>query len=157
MWPFSKKEPPGRKAFREEFDTVTAKLRRADELSQVAVGHSVNMANSFFIQRFSTIESFRKLPKAEKLAYIQSLTAMEEKLTGKDPHAAVGFGIFKMWVGALSEDDEELIARFSKELAFASMTLRSNLAVVPDAPRANVRARGGTERAAAPHTSTLAC
>jgi hypothetical protein len=120
VWPFSRKEPPGRKAFREEFDTVTAKLRTADEVSQVAVGHSINMANSFFIQPFTAIESFRKLPKAEKLAYIQSLTSMEEKLTAKDPHAAVGFGLFKMWVGALAEDDEELIARFSKELAFLS-------------------------------------
>jgi len=120
MWPFGKKELQGRKAFREEFDTVTAKLRRADEASQVAAGHSINMANSFFIQRFTAIESFRKLPKAEKLAYIHSLTSMEEKVTTKDPHAAVGFGLFKMWVGALSEDDEELISRFSKELAFFS-------------------------------------
>ncbi len=120
MWPFSRKEPLGRKAFREEFDTVTAKLRRADEASQVAVGHTINMANSFFIQRFTAIESFRKLPKAEKIAYIESLTSMEEKLTTKDPHAAVGFGLFKMWVGALSEGDDELVSKFSKELAFFS-------------------------------------
>lgn len=119
-WLFSKKEPPGRKEFREEFETVMAKLRRADQLTLMAVGHAINLMTSAFVQRFGDIKTFRALPKQEQHAYIQSLTKAEDGLIAKDPHSALGFGLFKMWIGALSADDEELIAYFSKELSFVS-------------------------------------
>ena len=72
---FGKKEPPGRKELRQEFEQATTALHRADELVKIAVGHSINMANSMFLQQFSSIEAFRALPKAEKMQYIQSLTS----------------------------------------------------------------------------------
>lgn len=117
---FKKKEPPGRKELRQEFAQVTSALRRADDLAQVAVGHSINMANSMFIQRFKSIDAFRQLPKAERLNYIQSLTAFEERMSQQDPHTAIGFGLFKMWVGVVSENDDELVSEFSKALGYFS-------------------------------------
>lgn len=119
-WLFSKKEPPGRKEFREEFETIIAKLRRTDELTQTAVGLAINLMTSAFVQRFSDIKTFRALSKQEQHAYIQSLTKAEEGLIAKDAHSALGFGVFKMWIAALSADDEELIAHFSEELTFLS-------------------------------------
>ena len=118
---FSKKtQPPGRREFRAEFEAATARLRRTDEVTQMAVGHSINMAHSFFAQRFGDAKSFRALSADEKHSYIQSLTAMEEKMMQKDPHAGLGFGLFKMWVGALTANDEELVREFSNALAFFS-------------------------------------
>ena len=119
-WLFSKKELSGRKEFREEFVTVMDKLRSADELIQVAVGHALNLMNTAFMQRFGAIKTFRALPQEEKNAYIRSLAKAEEGLISKDPHAALGIGLFKMWIGALTADDEELIRQFSEELALIS-------------------------------------
>lgn len=119
-WFLKKSEPAGRKDFRAEFEAVTARLRGANEVTQMAVGHSINMAHSFFAQRFGDVKSFRALPSSEKYSYIQSLTAMEEKMMEKDPGAGLGFGLFKMWVGAVTANDEELVKEFSNTLAFFS-------------------------------------
>lgn len=117
---FKKKEPPGRKELREEFEKFTNALRRADDVTQMAVGHSINMANSMFIKRFGSIDAFCQQPKGERIKYIQSLTAFEEKMSQQDPSVALGFGLFKMWVGVLSEQDQELMSQFSKELGYFS-------------------------------------
>jgi len=63
---FHKKDSSSRVGFQDEFENTISKLKKADELNQVAVGHSLNMANSIFIQRFKSIESFRQLTKDEK-------------------------------------------------------------------------------------------
>lgn len=119
-WLFRKKEPPERAAFREEFEKVVATLHRSGEVAQMAVGHSINMANSVFLQRFPSMEFFSSLPKTEQYQYIENLSKMEEKLNTTDPHAAIGFGLFKMWIGAVTAGDKELVTAFSKELAYFS-------------------------------------
>lgn len=118
----NKKENPNRKAFREEFETITQALRQADDLTQIAVGHAINMANSFFLQAYNNPSDFQKLPKAKKIEYINKLSNMEIGLREEknDPHSSLGFGLFKMWVGALSEDDTELMNHFHSELAYFS-------------------------------------
>ena len=117
-----KKEDPNRKALREEFETVTTVLRTADNLTQVAVGHSINMANSLFHKMYSSPSEYQRLPKSERISYINKLTNMENKLQEEkgDSHSALGFGLFKMWVGAVAEDDTELMQQFSNELAYFS-------------------------------------
>lgn len=119
-WLFKKKEPPGRKEFRAEFGDVTKRLRDADDVTQTAVGHSINMAHSLFAQKFGDVKTFRALPSDEKHSYIESLTAMEEAMMKKDRHAGIGFGLFKMWIGAVTANDDELMKEFSGELAFFS-------------------------------------
>lgn len=115
-----KKEPRGRRELREEFEKFTSALHRADDVTQMAVGHSINMANSMFIKRFGSINAFCQQPASERIKYIQSLTAFEEKMSQQDPSVALGFGLFKMWVGVLSEQDQELMSQFSKELGYFS-------------------------------------
>ena len=117
---FKKKEPAGRKELRDEFEKFTSALRRADDVIQIAVGHSINMANSMFIKRFGSVDAFCQQPMSERIKYIESLTAFEEKMSQQDPSAALGFGLFKMWVGVLSEQDQELMSQFSKELGYLS-------------------------------------
>lgn len=114
---FRKRENPHRAGLRQDFARVTSTLGRAENLVQVAVGHSINMANSMFIQRFGSAARFRKLPKNQRLEYIAALSRAEEKMVKEQPHAAVGFALFKMWIAAVTEDDEELIQEFSKGLA----------------------------------------
>lgn len=113
---FRKRENPDRERLRQDFARVMTKLGQAENLIQVAVGHSVNMANSMFTQRFGSVAAFRKLPKKKKIEYITALSRAEEAFAKEQPHTSVGFALFKMWVGAVTEDDEELIQEFSKGL-----------------------------------------
>lgn len=117
-----KKEDPNRRALREEFESVTKDLRQADESVQIAVGHSINIANSIFHKSYSSPSEFRQLPNSQRIEYINRLTSMENQLREEknDPHSSLGFGLFKMWVGALSENDSDLMKQISAELAYFS-------------------------------------
>ena len=117
---FGKRRDPYRVQVKQQFDAITKQLRTADELSQMAVGHAINMANTFFLQRFGSIAAFSALSKPEKLDYIHSLSSFEEKLAVSDRHSSLGTTLFKMFVGALVENDAELVEHFSGELAFFS-------------------------------------
>ncbi|MDB5788220.1 MAG: hypothetical protein JWQ50_8135 [Caballeronia mineralivorans] len=120
MFGFKKREHPDRAGLRQDFERVTSTARRAPEVVQVALGHYINLAYATFAARFKSIEAFRVLPGAEKLEYLQQLTATEVELQKKDPQAAIGFALFKMWVGALVANDDELMRQFSKELSILS-------------------------------------
>jgi hypothetical protein len=111
-----KTESAERKAFREEFEKVTALIRLADELQQIAVGHAVNLAHSAFAQRFPSVQAFLARPRAEQDAYIAGLTKAEERLNTTDFHGGLGFGLFKMWLGAAMAGDAPLVQSFSREL-----------------------------------------
>ena len=117
-----KKEDPNRKAFREEFEYTTKRLRMAPEESQIALGHAINLAHSMFAQRFGSPEAFQHAGIQERHDYIAKLTIMEDKLREEkgDLAGSLGFGLFKMWVGAHSAGDAELIEQFSNELAYFS-------------------------------------
>lgn len=96
MFGFLKRENPDRRALREEFETVTRRLRSADPAVKMAVGQAINLANSIFRKSFS-VESFQSLPNCERTAYINKLMAMEIKLRDeKDLHSSFGFALFKM-------------------------------------------------------------
>lgn len=115
-----KKEDPDRKAFREEFETVTRGLHLADEPTQMAVGHGINMASSLFNQSFKSPSDFQSSPINQQTDYINRLTNMEIGLRNIDPPASLGFGLFKMWLGALQENDVELLNKFLIELKYFS-------------------------------------
>lgn len=119
---FGKKEDPNRKAFRKEFEQVARSIRQADETVQAAVGHAINMANSMFYQTFSDVADFQRVSNQERIQYIHKLTHMEESLRDDkgDLPSSLGFGLFKMWVGAVSENDDELAEKFGAELAHFS-------------------------------------
>ena len=125
MFGFGKKkekENPDRIAFRDEFETMTKRLRTADEVVQIAVGHSINMAFSMFRQTYAAPQAFKQLATSEQFAYVSKLTDMENRLRDEkgDMAASLGFGLFKMWVGTLASNDNELERQFSDELAYFS-------------------------------------
>lgn len=123
MFGFAKrKEDPSRKALREEFGTVSTALRSADNLVQVAVGNSIKKANSIFHQAYSSPGKFQRLPKSERISYVNMLIDIENRLREKkvDRHAALGFRLFNMWVGAVAELDTKLMQQFGDELAYFS-------------------------------------
>jgi len=117
---FKKQESSARKGLRLEFERVTAMLRDADDLPQMAVGHVINMMNSLFTQQFHTIEEFQLLPKSIRMDYIHKLTSMEEQMANEDPFSALGVGLFKMWIGAVVENDKALMSQFFNELSHFS-------------------------------------
>ena len=114
---FRKHDDQHREGLRNDFLRVTTKLKSADPGIRMAVGHSINMANSLFMQRFGGVQGFRALSRSEKLKYIEALTKAEGNTAKEQPHRSIGFALFKMWVGALTEEDEELIEEFSHGLA----------------------------------------
>ena len=117
---FNKKESSARKGLRLEFERVTAMLRNADDAAQMTVGHSINISNSLFTQKFQTVEEFQLLPKSARMDYIRNLTSMEEQMTNEDPFSALGVGLFKMWIGVVVENDEILMSQFLNELSYFS-------------------------------------
>ena len=56
-----------------------------------------------FRERFASLASFRQLPKIEQLNYIDNLATLETKVGMQDPYFAYGLGLFKLWIGALSD------------------------------------------------------
>ena len=78
------------------------------------------MANSMFIKRFGSTNAFCQKSTSERIEYIKSLTTFEEKMSQQNPSVALGFGLFKMWIGVLSEQDHELMSQFSSELEYFS-------------------------------------
>jgi len=120
MFNFFKKESADRKAMRKEFEEHTKALRHADDLTQIAVGHAINMAHSMFIKRFGSAKEFGQQPINEQIKYIQSLSNFEEKIGVQDPLTALGSSLFKKWLAALAEADKELMSQFRKELDYFS-------------------------------------
>ncbi len=123
MFGFGKKaENPERRAAREEFESTCRKLRAADEVVQMAVGHAINMANSLFTKSFGSPDGFRGIPDEQKLEYLKKLTAAEERFRDvqNDMASSLGFGLFKMWVGMVVVQDSELTEAFARELAHFS-------------------------------------
>ena len=52
--------------------------------------------------------------------YIRNLRSMEEQMANEDPFSALGVGLFKMWIGAVVENDEALMSQSFDELCYFS-------------------------------------
>ncbi len=107
-----------REASREEFDQLTRTLRDSDDLSIMVVGNAINMANGVFLQTHTSAAAFMRLPRQAQAAYVQMLAAAEDELREGDPETALGFGLFRIWIGALISGDEDLIKRSFPELVY---------------------------------------
>jgi len=111
-------ETPEQKAAREEFELHVNTLRDGDELARISAGQGITMANSFFMQTFSRVETFIELSNAEQMAFIGKLAGMGEKLSKVDPQTALGITLFRMWLIAVAEGDGELMDHFADELVY---------------------------------------
>ena len=120
MGTFSDNEAPERRTVREEFNKITSTLRNADEQVQATVGHGINTASSFFLKRFSNMESFKLLSYDEQIQHLKNFNNMENEMGKKNPQTALGFHLFKKWLTALVQSDPELVETFGNELAHFS-------------------------------------
>ena len=117
---FKKRTNSHQEGLREDFDKLMSSLNRGNPTVRMVVGHSINIVNTAFVARFGRLDTFRNLPKDEKLKYIASLTKAEELASKDHPEASVAFVLFKMWIAALTESDDELFSHFSKGIAVLS-------------------------------------
>lgn len=107
----------GREDLRKDFDKLTAEIHSAERTVQVAVGWALNLVHSIFRKSFPSNAAFELLSKGEKIEFIERISRFEDDLLERDlGQAAVGCALFKMWLGALAEGDEELGNYFSREL-----------------------------------------
>jgi hypothetical protein len=107
----------GRKGLCNDFDSLTAEINSADATTQVAVGHALNVMHSIFNKSFSNLAEFKSLSKSEQIGYLNNMTQFEEELLQRNSNEmAIGCALFKMWVGALAESDDDLADYFEREL-----------------------------------------
>lgn len=104
----------------QDFVCVITKLRGVNEIARSSVGRSINIANSLLIQRFGSAEGFRAASDEEKGQYIGNLARANEHFEQRWPTTAIGFSLFRMWLEALTEEDEALAQHFSRGLAALS-------------------------------------
>ena len=140
---FKKREHPERRALRERFEGVVNRLRTEDLLVRAAVGHALNLANSFFIQRFMTVAAFEALPSDDKKAYIEALTGVEKKFLENGDHpSALGFALFGDWIAVVAEGDEPLARQFREGLAEVSRLGDAFLGPISRSPNQEPRPAG---------------
>lgn len=100
---------------RGKFMGLIARCQKADKMVQIMIGDAINMANTAFIQRFGSVDNFRKQPNSKRVEYIRSLVQVT-----KDPNVIpehhLGFILFLSWAGAISDGEEELAQDYFKEL-----------------------------------------
>jgi hypothetical protein len=102
------------------FEKSINDLRNANPAVQKVVGHSINMANTAFINQYSSREHFLQLPNSERNQYIIKLNEFEKMTLEKDPLLSLGFALFKAWLVFYIEKDFEIADRFAKDLDYFS-------------------------------------
>jgi hypothetical protein len=115
---FKKQARAERDAQRGAFERVTKSFRKSEAAIQNRLGTAINMANTMFERKHSSIREFKALPVDTKNAYIKSLEHFEEVMGKTDAITGYGFGLLKLWLIVEAENDTELADQFSKELAF---------------------------------------
>jgi hypothetical protein len=115
-----KREDEHRDRLLRDFVRVITRLRDANELIQSSVGRSINVADQLFVQRFGSVERFQASSGEKKDQYIGSIARAEECFTNRWPTMAIGFSLFKMWLEALTEEDEALAKHLSRGLSALS-------------------------------------
>ncbi|MEX0739831.1 MAG: hypothetical protein WD071_10870 [Pseudohongiella sp.] len=116
-WFKKKKANPERDEFKKQFESVITSLNQANRIARIAVGHSINMANSIFLKNYNNVEEFQKASREEQFEYLNRLSMLEKQMWSEDQMTSIGVGLFKMWLCAAMENDGELLSLFSKEVA----------------------------------------
>jgi hypothetical protein len=116
---FSKKRNQDRQMALRTFSRASADLRRRDEATQIAVGQGIQRVHRRFIQRFGSLEEYRKASLTEKQKYAAQLIAVQNRFVNTQQDAeANGVMLFKWWLSVA--DDDELQPKLASELAFFS-------------------------------------
>jgi hypothetical protein len=109
-----------RTALKREFDAHRATLRGRGAAAQMAAGQAIKLSMSVFCQRFGSPDSFRELTPQRQAEYHARLGIKAGSEAVSATASALGFMLFRTWVGALISDDNRLIQRFTKQLSALS-------------------------------------
>ena len=101
----------------DQFNTAIEQLKVADQTVNSTVGHGINMASSFFFKKFNDVSSYQSLSRNDKIKFVQALAMTGEEVGKKDQLMGLGFGLFRMWVVAIMQEDLELAEYFSEHLS----------------------------------------
>jgi hypothetical protein len=113
-----KKATSGRAAVFEDFRQAAEELKAADSITRIKVGMSINIASTAFASTFKEPSGFQSIPQEQQLEYMAKFrTAQEQARAKHDSAAALGSGLFNMWLCALTTKDDELMALIKPELA----------------------------------------
>jgi hypothetical protein len=108
---------PAREGVFDDFRKAVEELNSAEPLTRIKVGMSINTASTVFANTFKGAGGFQSIPREEQLNYMAKLkTAQELARTKQDSAAALGFGLFNIWLCALTTKDNELMALIQPEL-----------------------------------------
>jgi hypothetical protein len=108
-----------RQGLLEDFQKARDAIQAAPRDVQIGVAVGLNTATTMFVKRFGGVSGFSELGKSDRLAYLRQLADFEERILSTDQLTGLGVAVFKMWLGAVIEDDQELrrvMEPFLKEL-----------------------------------------
>jgi hypothetical protein len=93
---FKKQARAERDAQRDAFERVTKSFRKSEAPIQKRLGKAINMANTMFERKHSSIKDFKALSVDTKNAYIKSLEHFEKNMGKTDPITGYGFGLLRV-------------------------------------------------------------
>ena len=91
-------------------------LRYADKDARIKIRHAVDVANNKLVRAHSSLPRFFTLPKIDQLNYIGHLSAAAAEMRRTDPLTGVGFDLYKMWLLANIEQNQQSIDQLAEEL-----------------------------------------
>lgn len=94
-----------------DFHKARTAIDNADRVTQVSIAIGLNMTTTLFYKKYGGPQGFSRENKGQRIAYLKSLNDFEEKMRAQDPLFSLGVAVFKMWVAALAEDDNGLMAQ----------------------------------------------
>jgi len=91
-------------------------LRSANKEARKQIRHAVDVANTKLVREHSSLSSFFMLPKVDQMDFIGSLGAAAVEIRRTDPITGVGFDLYKMWLMANIDQDQQRINQLTEEL-----------------------------------------
>lgn len=91
-----------------DFHKARTAINNADRPTQAAIAAGLNMTTTLFYKKYGGPQGFSRENRGQRIAYLKSLNDFEEKMRVQDPLFSLGVAVFKMWVAALAEDDNDL-------------------------------------------------
>ena len=83
---------------------------------RLAVGAGVHLANAEFIQRYGSMESFRRLSLPDQKRFCSELSDLELGSRGQEPGVALGVGLYRIWLTEALTQRCELAELLGQEL-----------------------------------------
>lgn len=118
---FRKKSSSERDDVLNDLRQAQEELASADSMTRIKVGMAVNTASTAFAATFKSPAAFQNISREQQLEYMTKLKNAERQArTNQDSTAALGFGLFNIWLCALITNDDHLMGQIKPTLATIS-------------------------------------